>query len=168
VASRGAPVWAVLGTALGAPLFVSFFLVYVPYLLCGFRVAPAWRAFWPARALGAALVVAAVPVIVDFALRFVREGHGTPIPIAPPQRLVVRGVYRWVRNPAYVAAIVALLGEALWFASAAVAEYALALGLAFHAMVVLHEEPALRRAFGDEYAAYARRVSRWIPRPPRA
>ncbi len=103
--------------------------------------------------------------MLDFLLRCVREGHGTPMPMAPPQRLVVRGPYQYVRNPGYLAALAIVLAQALMFGSLAVLLYAGALALVFHMFVVAYEEPALERTFGAEYAAYRLGVGRWLPRP---
>ena len=84
--------------------------------------------------------------------------------MAPPQRLVVTGSYRFVRNPAYVAAIVLVVGQGLWLGSPGVLVYAAVLWLAFHLLVVLHEEPSLRRRFGAAYDDYCAKVPRWVPR----
>jgi protein-S-isoprenylcysteine O-methyltransferase Ste14 len=94
---------------------------------------------------------------------FARFGRGTPAPLDAPQRLVVRGPYRHVRNPMYVAVLAVILGFALRFGSAALLLYAAAVAAAFRAFVVLYEEPHLARAFGAEYDAYRARVRRWRP-----
>ena len=158
------PLWAFLGTLIGAPLFIGAVMVYLPYTVSGWRLQPPFLGLELTRWLGVALILVAVPVIVDFLVRFVREGHGTPVPVAPPQRLVVRGAFRFVRNPAYVAAVLALVGQGLLFGSTALLVYAVALAVAFHLFVVLYEEPTLRRTFGADYEAYRRRVPRWLPR----
>jgi protein-S-isoprenylcysteine O-methyltransferase Ste14 len=95
---------------------------------------------------------------------FASAGKGTPAPVDPPKRLVVRGLYRFVRNPMYVGVLLALLGEAWFFRSRAVLVYA---AIAFtweHLFVVLYEEPALKRKFGETYSDYLTRTPRWIPR----
>lgn len=161
------PWWSVLGTLLAAPLFIGALLVYVPYSLTSWRVGPPFFGWSPLRWVGVALIVLAVPVVLDFLARFVREGHGTPVPVAPPSRLVVSGCFRFVRNPAYLAAIALLVGQALYFGSTGVLGYALAMALVFHLFVVGYEEPTLRATFGQEYDAYCQRVGRWIPRRPR-
>lgn len=97
----------------------------------------------------------------DFAIR----GQGTPAPTDPPRVLVVYGLYRFVRNPMYVSVLLIVLGHALWFETFWVLVYAASLFLAFHAFVVLYEEPALRRRFGQAYVDYGRAVPRWLPRP---
>lgn len=74
------------------------------------------------------------------------------------------GFYRFVRNPMYVAVVTAILGQALLFGSLALAGYAAAVWLCFHAFVLLYEEPTLRKTFGPEYEAFRAHVPRWIPR----
>src|SRR5262245_14884903 len=162
------PLWSVLGTLVGAPLFIGAVIIYVPYVLTGWRLAPPFFGWEGSRGIGVALIIVPVPILVDLAMRFVRQGHGTPVPVAPPQRLVVSGVFRWVRNPAYLAAVGALVGQGLVFASRPVLIYALAMWIAFHLLVVVYEEPTLRRKFGAEYEDYCRRVPRWVPRLPRS
>ena len=86
--------------------------------------------------------------------------------MAPPQRLVVAGFYRYVRNPMYVGFAVGWIG--LWIvfghANPAAIIVALAVALGVHLFVVFYEEPTLRKKFGDDYIEYCRNVSRWWPR----
>jgi len=100
--------------------------------------------------------------VVDFA----RKGRGTPFPLDPPTALVVTGLYRWVRNPMYVAVLNVVLGEAAVFRSGELIAYWLSVLAGFHLFVVLYEEPALRKRFGDEYETYCRHVPRWLLRWP--
>ena len=109
--------------------------------------------------VGAAL---AVWCILTFAL----FGKGTPAPFDPPRRLVVLGPYRYVRNPMYLGAAIALAGAALFYGSVAVAVYAAGFLLVMHVFVVWYEEPALRAAFGAAYEVYCGEVRRWWPSPP--
>jgi protein-S-isoprenylcysteine O-methyltransferase Ste14 len=157
----------VLAAALGTIAFVLLVpgtvMVLVPYLLTGWRLAQPLLGWNATRWLGVALLVLALPVFALFNLRFVIEGHGTPAPVAPPERLVVGGPFRWVRNPGYVAGITLLIGQALLFGSLALLVYAAGIFLAFHLFVVFYEEPRLREQFGAEYEAYCRAVPRWIP-----
>jgi protein-S-isoprenylcysteine O-methyltransferase Ste14 len=101
--------------------------------------------------------------IVDFAT----VGRGTLVPVDPPKQLVVRGPYRCVRNPMYVGVITTVLGQALLFRSLLLVRYAFFVFVVVHCFVVLYEERALRRKFGESYEAYCRRVPRWWPRLPR-
>ena len=79
------------------------------------------------------------------------QGLGTPAPIAPPQHLVVTGLYRYVRNPMYVAVIAVILGQALLFGDLRLMTYGGLMWLAFHAFVLTYEEPVLAQKFGARY-----------------
>ncbi len=91
-------------------------------------------------------------------------GKGTLAPWAPPKRLVVVGLYRFVRNPMYLSVLVMVAGIAWWRASPLVGVYTSILALAFHVRVVLHEEPRLARLFDADWRKFAHAVPRWIPR----
>jgi protein-S-isoprenylcysteine O-methyltransferase Ste14 len=95
------------------------------------------------------------------------RGRGTLAPVDPPKRLVAAGLYRWVRNPMYVAVVWTLIGHALWFASGALWIYTALVFAGFHLFVTLYEEPSLERRFGESYLRYREAVPRWIPRSPR-
>jgi len=95
---------------------------------------------------------------------FATFGRGTPAPIDAPKKLVVRGLYRYTRNPMYVGVLTVILGWAVLFQAAALVLYILIVGTCFHLFIVLYEERQLQQEFGDEYEAYRRRVSRWLPR----
>ncbi len=84
--------------------------------------------------------------------------------MAPTERLVVGGSYRYVRNPMYVAVLAIILGQALLFASSAVALYAVVAWATTFAFVHFYEEPTLARRYGDQYEAYRRAVRGWVPR----
>jgi protein-S-isoprenylcysteine O-methyltransferase Ste14 len=107
-------------------------LVLVPYLLTGWRLGPPLLGWSATRWLGATLLVLALPIWVMFNLRFVVEGRGTPAPIAPPERLVAGGPFRWVRNPGYAAGIVLLVGGALLFGSPLLLVYTAVMAAGFH------------------------------------
>jgi protein-S-isoprenylcysteine O-methyltransferase Ste14 len=163
-----APIGAIIGTLIFVAVVPGTVIGLVPYLVTGWRVEPALLGLPVLRWAGAALIVVAAPVFVDFLARFALEGRGTPAPIAPPEHLVVRGVFKYVRNPGYVAVLSLVVGQALLFGSAWLLAYAAALGLGFHLFVVFYEEPTLRAQFGEEYEAYCRRVPRWMPRVGRS
>jgi protein-S-isoprenylcysteine O-methyltransferase Ste14 len=94
-------------------------------------------------------------------------GKGTPAPFDPPRKLVIRGPYRFVRNPMYIGAGMTLAGAVLFYESLSIFVYTALFFLITHLFVVLYEESTLRLTFGDEYKAYFGRVSRWLPRPRR-
>lgn len=116
------------------------------------------------RWIGAAVFFVGLLVVGEAFVRFVRQGRGTPAPVLPPERLVVTGRYRHVRNPMYLGVLAMIVGEALFSGSRAVLLYGAGLAAVFHLFVRLYEEPYLRRRFGTEYEAYCRAVRRWRPR----
>ena len=98
-------------------------------------------------------------------LEFARSGRGTLSPVDPPRHLVVRGLYRYVRNPMYLSVTAIVLGEVLLSRSTALAVYWAIWFACVNLFVVGYEEPTLRRQFGASYDEYAGQVGRWIPRP---
>jgi protein-S-isoprenylcysteine O-methyltransferase Ste14 len=87
--------------------------------------------------------------------------------VFPTRHLVVTGLYRFVRNPMYLAVVSAVAGQGLLLADVRILEWAALVWLACHLFVVAYEEPTLRRSFGPEYDAFRDTVPRWIPRRPR-
>ena len=81
--------------------------------------------------------------------------------MVPPERLVVSGPYRHVRNPMYVAVLWLIVGQSLVLGSVVLLSYAGVVWLLFHAFVLLHEERVLARRFGASYEAYRGHVGRW-------
>ena len=116
------------------------------------------------RVLGVILLVAGLIVLIQAFVRFVVEGLGTPAPIAAPERLVVGGLYRYVRNPMYVALLMSIIGQALFLGQFGLLLYVAALWLISAAFVRWYEEPTLTRRFGADYQAYRQAVPAWWPR----
>ena len=135
-----------------------------PWLISDWELREPFAYYWPFRVLGALALVAAVAFLLQSFVRFVVEGIGTPAPVAPTEHLVVGGPYRYVRNPMYVAVVVAILGQALLFGQAALLWYGIAIALVQAAFVRFYEEPGLRRRYGAEYDTYRAAVSAWWPR----
>jgi protein-S-isoprenylcysteine O-methyltransferase Ste14 len=92
---------------------------------------------------------------------FFAAGRGTLAPVDPPKELVVRGLYRFTRNPMYNGVLAVILGEAWLFRSPALLAYAACVWVVFHLWVVLYEEPVLETKFGERYRAYRSAVPRW-------
>jgi protein-S-isoprenylcysteine O-methyltransferase Ste14 len=156
-AGLGTAVFFVIGPGVVAGL--------VPWLISGWQVrGPITPLVILRMVLGSVLLVAAVVVLVRAFTRFVTEGSGTPAPVAPPERLVVGGEYRFVRNPMYLALITAVLGQAMIFGSLALLLYAIGLWAITAAFVRFYEEPTLSRRYGDEYERYRQAVRAWLPR----
>lgn len=137
---------------------------FIPWALSRWEIAPPLLGFFPFRVIGGLLIALGLPVLLDSFARFAIQGLGTPAPIAPPQHLVVTGLYRYVRNPMYVAVSLLIFGQGLLFGDAGVLEYGLVVWLGFHLFVLAYEEPTLRGEFGDEYEAFCANVRRWWPR----
>jgi protein-S-isoprenylcysteine O-methyltransferase Ste14 len=145
-----------------ATLFIGLVLVYVPSELAasvGARPSDSAVARWAGLVLSALGGAVALWCVLAFAVL----GKGTPLPLDPPRRLVVRGPYRFVRNPMYLGAVTALAGAALHFESLALAGYAAGFLLLMHAFVVWYEEPTLKEMFGPDYDRYRAAVRRWRP-----
>jgi protein-S-isoprenylcysteine O-methyltransferase Ste14 len=136
----------------------------VPWLLTGWNARQPLSSWLPVRIVGIGLLVAAVAVLIQSFARFVVEGGGTPAPIAPTERLVIGGLYRYVRNPMYVTVVATIVGQALVLARPVLLAYAAGVGLVVASFVRWYEEPALTRRYGDQYEAYRRAVPAWWPR----
>ena len=152
---------AALGSALFFALAPGIVAGVLPWWLTRWRMSPAPLAV---RIAGAVLVLVAVPSLARLFVRFVRDGLGTPAPVAPTERLVTTGAYRYVRNPMYLAVLSAILGQALLLGQPVLLAYAAGVAVMFVIWVRFHEEPVLRQQFGAEYDAYRRAVPAWWPR----
>lgn len=156
--------FVVLRAVTYAVLFIGLVLIYVPAQLL-----PGSRLVRPAQ-IGApqifGMITGAIGALIAlwciFTFAFV--GKGTPAPFDPPRRLVIRGPYRFVRNPMYIGAALALAGAALSYRSWSIFIYAVGFLLAMHLFVIGYEEPTLRRTFGAQYESYCGKVRRWWPR----
>ncbi len=147
-------------------VFIAFFFIAIPLSLVlidrAFGMNPWHNIFL--EIIGFVLIIAGV--IVDFhcSIMFGRYGKGTPIPIDPPKRFVAQGLYRFVRNPMYLAALAIILGEALIIGVPLLFVFVLASAAGFHFYVVYVEEPKLKNRFGQDYGDYLKRVPRWFPK----
>ena len=134
--------------------------VYVPLFLAQHRPPTSGPLF----AIALAILALGGAIYAWCVWDFATFGRGTPAPIAAPKKLVVRGLYRYTRNPMYVGVLTVISGWAVLFQAAALVLYMLIVGACFHLFIVLYEERQLQQEFGDEYEDYRRRVSRWLPR----
>lgn len=158
-----------LRAALGSVVFLfvapGVMAGVVPWLLTG------WDSTDPPALLvvaGAILVVAGAAVLLHAFARFVVEGRGTPAPVAPTEQLVVGGLYRYVRNPMYVAVGATIAGQALLLGRPVLLAYAALFWATVATFVRVYEEPTLTERYGEQYTNYRRTVPGWWPRLPRA
>jgi protein-S-isoprenylcysteine O-methyltransferase Ste14 len=160
------------GAAVGSAIF---FVVapgvvagFLPWLFTGWRMRSlpdGWATVAvPLRILGAAMVIAGAGALITAFARFVTEGLGTPAPVAPPTRLVVGGLYRYVRNPMYVALLCCLIGQTLLLLQPVLFWYTLAVAAAVVSFVKLYEEPHLAQRFGTDFDTFRHNVPGWWPR----
>ncbi len=144
------------------------FFAVAPGITAG--LVPWWLTGWDGPVVGATRWVAATLIFVGFAttaaafVQFVVEGRGTPAPIAPTEVLVVGGLYRWTRNPMYQAVAAMIGGQALLFSSRATLVWLVIFMVAVWTFVTIHEQPVLRRRYGDAYRRYCDAVPGWYPR----
>jgi protein-S-isoprenylcysteine O-methyltransferase Ste14 len=133
----------------------------LPYFILSRRIVPHWDGI---GFLGLVAILAGGTILIWCIADFARVGRGTLAPVDPPKELVVRGLYRYVRNPMYVGVVLVLSGEAALFRSTSLLLYAGSFFLVANLFVMLYEEPTLRARFGESYERYRRSVGRWIPR----
>jgi protein-S-isoprenylcysteine O-methyltransferase Ste14 len=155
---------AVIGSAVFLVIAPGFVAGLVPWWISHWRVQTPFFGMPVFRIAGGVLIVLGAGGLLDSFGRFAVQGVGTPAPVFPTRHLVVTGLYRYVRNPMYVAVVSTILGQALVLGSVALLEYGALVWLGFCLFVVVYEEPTLRASFGSEYANFCAAVPRWIPR----
>ena len=148
------------------------FFALAPGVVAG--VVPWWLTRWRMqrpvsdlaviRGVGAVLLAAGAAALAASFARFVIEGIGTPAPVAPTEHLVVGGLYRHVRNPMYLAVVMAIAGQGLLLWHPALLVYAAAAWAIMALFAHGYEEPTLRHRFGSQYESYRRAVPAWWPR----
>jgi protein-S-isoprenylcysteine O-methyltransferase Ste14 len=148
----------------------AVFLVIAPGVVAG--LVPWWLTQWQMgaaypvslRVTGAVVTGAGAMVLLGAFAQFAIQGRGTPAPPAPTEQLVVRGLYRYVRNPMYLAVLAVITGQAILLSRPVLLGYAAVVGAAFVAFVYGYEQPVLTRRYGAQYEAYRRTVPGWWPR----
>ncbi|HEV8080565.1 MAG TPA: isoprenylcysteine carboxylmethyltransferase family protein [Chitinophagaceae bacterium] len=148
-----------------------FFTIVQPGLVAG--LIPFWILGTKAKNLftnhfglyqyaGVIVFIIGLIVMLHCILNFAIKGRGTLSPADPTKQLVITGLYKYSRNPMYVGVMLILIGEAIYFQSINLWIYLLVIFIAFNIFILLHEEPRLRRDFGEEYTTYCKKVRRWI------
>jgi protein-S-isoprenylcysteine O-methyltransferase Ste14 len=159
---------AIVGSALffvAAPVVVAGF---VPWWITHWEFRRAFLGVERTRIIGVVLIIAGALGLLDAFARFALQGLGTPAPIAPTRNLVVTGLYRYVRNPMYIAVVAVIFGQSVLFADWHLLLYGAVCWSVCHLFVITYEEPTLRRTFAEEYEIYRANVPRWIPRLTRS
>src|SRR5580700_6288420 len=159
---------AIVGSAIFLVIAPGFVAGLVPWWISRWRFEDSFSAM-PLphivfRAAGGVLVTLGLIGLLDSFARFAVQGLGTPAPVFPTRHLVVAGLYRYVRNPMYVAVVSCILGQGLIFGNATLLGYGVLVWVLFHLFVMAYEEPTLEASFGIEYDSFRAAVPRWIPR----
>lgn len=165
IASRWAGLWLAFRSLAWAVLLPGLFAGYLPWRFFGLaqvRLSPQR----PWGVLGVLVIATGTGLLVACIWEFARSGRGTLAPVDPPRDLVVRGLYRYVRNPMYLSVTMIVLGEVLLTRSRPLLAYWAVWFLGVNLFVMGYEEPSLRRRFGVAYEDYCRRVGRWLPSRP--
>ena len=164
MSAQAVNIFVVVRAVIYAALFIGFVLVYLPARFLS------WSGIVRPAVIGALQIAEMIMVTIGTAIAlwcvftFVFIGKGTPAPFDSPKKLVIRGPYRFVRNPMYIGAGMTLAGAALFYVSASLLIYTAIFLAVAHLFVVAYEERVLRRSFGGAYKAYCRHVRRWLPK----
>lgn len=157
-------VLAIAGSALFLVIAPGFVAGLVPWWISRWRIETPFFGMPLFRGAGGVLITLGAIGLLDSFLRFALKGVGTPAPVFPTRHLVVSGLYRYVRNPMYIAVVSTILGQGLLFGNVRLLEYGGVVWLVSHVFVLVYEEPTLRASFGREYKTFCAEVPRWIPR----
>ncbi|HET9375300.1 MAG TPA: isoprenylcysteine carboxylmethyltransferase family protein [Chthoniobacterales bacterium] len=155
---------AVLGSALFLVIAPGIVVILVPWWISRWIVQESVLRIPFIRALGVLLILGGLPVLLGSFAGFALQGLGTPAPVFPTRHLVMKGFYRYVRNPMYLAVVLLIFGQALMLGNGVLFGYGVLVWLACHVFVLAYEEPTLRTTFGAEYDAFCANVPRWRPR----
>lgn len=157
--------WLAFRSVLWAALLPGLFAGYVPLRFFGLSRVPLTLTN-PVHLFGLVAIALGALLLVTCIWEFAHSGRGTLSPVDPPSELVVKGLYRYVRNPMYLSVTVVVLGEVMLTGSRALFIYWAVWFVAVNLFVRGVEEPVLRRRFGESYERYTREVRRWLPRLP--
>jgi protein-S-isoprenylcysteine O-methyltransferase Ste14 len=145
---------ALVGSAVFLVIAPGFVAGLVPFWISHWRLEPAFLGLMHLRFVGGVLTALGAMGLLDSFVRFAVQGVGTPAPVFPTRHLVVTGLYRYVRNPMYVAVVSTVFGQGLILGNVKLLEYGGLVWLFFHLFVTVYEEPTLRASFGSEYKVF--------------
>lgn len=114
--------------------------------------------------IGLILICIGLFILILTISNFIRIGKGTLAPWSPTSKLVIVGIYGYVRNPMIMGVMTALLGESIYFQSMNIFIWLIVFFIINNIYFTIYEEPNLEKRFGSEYIEYKKNVSRWIPR----
>jgi protein-S-isoprenylcysteine O-methyltransferase Ste14 len=154
--------WLALRSLVWTVLLPGMVAGYLPWRFFGLHQA-AFDLTSPVDLLAILLIAAGVVLLGTCIWEFAASGGGTLAPVDPPRQLVVRGLYRYVRNPMYLSVTTVLIGEALLVRSWQFLAYFFVWFAAVNLFVLGYEEPTLRGKFGASYDRYVGSVNRWLP-----
>lgn len=140
--------------------------IYFPRLILEQRLSALAQKWSTAQYLSFLVIAAGTAVLLRCIWDFAVVGRGTLSFVDAPKKLVIVGLYRYVRNPMYIGVLLVLLGETVWFKSVPLLEYTAGWFVLVNLAVLLYEEPTLRHRFGQSYDHYCRSVHRWWPGRP--
>lgn len=158
--------FALFRTLIFVTIFMGFTLVYLPARLLSASGIVRPAAMGGLQILGLLVATLGTVLLLWCVLDFALIGQGTPAPFDPPRRLITQGPYRFVRNPMYIGAATLLGGAAIFYQSRPLLIYECGFLIICHLFVVIYEEPALARKFGQDYEVYRHHVKRWLPGKP--
>lgn len=159
----GSSAWLVVRSLAWTLLIPGMFAGYIPWRYFGLRDAHL-DITSPGHLAGLLCIGTGAVLLAMCIWEFARSGRGTLSPVDPPKELVVRGLYRYVRNPMYLSVTLIVLGEFLLTGSQGLLLYWAIWFLGANLFVIGYEEPTLRRRFGPSYERYVQSVGRWFPK----
>lgn len=119
---------------------------------------------WLLRLIGVAALFGGLRLVVQTVRLFAHVGEGTLAPWDPPQKLVLQGPYRYVRNPMISGVMAILVGETAIIGSVSLLMWAIGFIIVNMIFIPVFEEPQLLQRFGADYQQYRQHVPRWLPR----
>ncbi len=146
-------------------IFMFFIFFENPAYLVGFNEnlgLPCWNNEI-SKIVGVCIIALGIMSWLFCSINFIIIGDGTPLPVAPPSKLVVKGIYRYSRNPIYIAFTAVLFGIFLINGHLLLLLHVFFCFIIIHLYIILWEEPKLSLRFGEKYKRYLREVPRWLP-----